>query len=164
MREHIIADLSENYVQRPFLERGHTCGRVIPDYGYDLSVVTFDSKGYREGAWLYLQLKATDDIEKYGINDMFSFTIDVASYNQYIKELVPVYFVLFDAQGRQAYWVNARTYCRGLAKTKKLTDIQQSVQIYIPRKNVMNFTAIDEMQKEKNAMVKRGQEAMNNDA
>jgi len=161
-REHVIADLSENYVQRFFFERGHTCSRVEPDYGYDFYVCTYDLKGYIENSWLYIQVKATDNIGKYSLDDdeVFSFRVDIASYNQYVRETVPVYFVLFDAQKRQAHWINARTYFRDRAKTKKIKKTQKGVQIHVPRKNVMDLTVIDEMRQEKNVMAKRIQTAL----
>jgi hypothetical protein len=158
-REHIIADLSENYVQRLFLERGHTCARAVPDYGYDLSVYTHDQEGYIEDGHIFLQLKATDDIEKYRRGDMFSYTIDAVLCRQWCRARDPVYFVLFDVQRRRAYWTNAQTYFRGLANKKTLKKSQKSVQIHVSRKNVMNLRAIDEIQKEKNTIVKGEQAA-----
>jgi len=152
-REHIIADLSENYVQKLFLERGHTCARLTPDYGYDLIVCTHNPEGYRESGRLLLQLKATDDIEKHRNGNTFSYTIDVTSYNQWCMEHEPVYFVLFDAQKRRAYWTNVQTYFCGQTGGAKPRKSQKNVQIHVSRKNVMNLGAIDEIQQEKNAIV-----------
>ena len=157
-REHIIASLSENYVQRLFLERGHTCDRLVSDYGYDFLVATYSTEGYAEGGPMYLQVKATDDIEKFSVGDSFSYTIDIASYNQWREEPVPVYFILFDAQKRRAFWANAQVYLRDLAKRKNPKETLQSVQIHVSRKNVMNLRAIDKIQKDKNAMKKRPRE------
>ena len=47
-REHIIADLSMNYVERFVLESGHTMEELTNDYGSDLLMTTFDEDGYIE--------------------------------------------------------------------------------------------------------------------
>ena len=44
-REHVIADLSVNFVERQVLLCGHTVERVRADYGYDLLLSTYDPKG-----------------------------------------------------------------------------------------------------------------------
>jgi len=41
-REHIIADLGVNHVERHILLCGHTAERVFYDYGYDLALTTFN--------------------------------------------------------------------------------------------------------------------------
>ena len=56
-REHVIADLSVNHVERFIIDEGHTAQRVDPDYGYDLSLVTYDADGYVEPGLIYLQLE-----------------------------------------------------------------------------------------------------------
>ena len=63
-REHIIASISRNYVERFILAKGHTSERRIDDYGIDLNVGTFDEDGYPEGGLVRIQLKATDQLER----------------------------------------------------------------------------------------------------
>jgi hypothetical protein len=55
-RQHIIADLSVNYVERMILHEGHTVQRWLSDYGYDLAMVTFDEQGYAEPGLVFFQL------------------------------------------------------------------------------------------------------------
>jgi hypothetical protein len=57
-REHIIADLSVNHVERQVLLCGFTCQRIAQDYGIDLEVTTFTRSGYVEEGKILLQLKA----------------------------------------------------------------------------------------------------------
>ena len=47
-REHVIASVSINYVERHIYEAGHTVERVESDYGYDLLVFTYDDAGCPE--------------------------------------------------------------------------------------------------------------------
>lgn len=47
-REHIIADLNINFVERYILEHGHVADRDMTDYGYDIAIKTFDNLGFIE--------------------------------------------------------------------------------------------------------------------
>src|SRR5882724_11961293 len=75
-REHVIASLSVNHIEGIVYEEGYSAERVQNDYGYDLTVTTFDSKGYVEAGAILLQLKATDKISKVGGGTEISFSID----------------------------------------------------------------------------------------
>ena len=44
-REHVIADLSVNHVERVVLRCGWTVQRLNPDYGIDLVMTTYDASG-----------------------------------------------------------------------------------------------------------------------
>jgi hypothetical protein len=57
-REHVIADLSVNFVERFLLEGGFTGMRHFHDYGYDVTVETFDRDGQVEEGCIFLQLEA----------------------------------------------------------------------------------------------------------
>ncbi len=57
-REHIIADLAVNHVERFVFLCGYSAERVEYDYGYDLIIFTYDSQSEIENGQIYLQLKA----------------------------------------------------------------------------------------------------------
>ena len=59
-REHVIADLSVNHVERQILLGGHTIECTRHDYGYDLLMTTYNVNGEPESGEVRLQLKATD--------------------------------------------------------------------------------------------------------
>ncbi len=54
-REHVIADLSHNHVERLILEEGHVFLRSPADYGYDLWMQTFDEGGLVEPGAVFWQ-------------------------------------------------------------------------------------------------------------
>src|SRR5262249_18104100 len=54
-REHIIASLSANTIERYFLKKGHTVLKTDQDYGVDLMVYTHDQYGYVEAGNIYIQ-------------------------------------------------------------------------------------------------------------
>jgi hypothetical protein len=61
-RQHVIADLAVNHLERHILRCGHTAERVRYDYGYDLIVSTFNEQGEVEVGAIYYQVKATDSL------------------------------------------------------------------------------------------------------
>lgn len=60
-REHIIADLSANHVERHVLLCGYSVERVVHDYGIDFLLYTYGAAGDIEAETIKIQLKATDN-------------------------------------------------------------------------------------------------------
>src|SRR2546423_3625650 len=60
-REHVIADLSVNHVERQALLAGFAVQRIVRDYGIDLFIATYDPAGDVENGEIRIQLKATDN-------------------------------------------------------------------------------------------------------
>ena len=61
-RNHIIADLSANHVERHALLCGYSVERMAHDYGVDLLLYTFNADGEIENDTVKIQLKATDNL------------------------------------------------------------------------------------------------------
>ena len=111
-REHVIADLSINHVERFILEQGHVADQDTTDYGYDIIVKTFDEHGYAEPGFIFLQVKATDAIGDYELaqQQVFAFGIERKHYHLWTAEPMPVFFVLFGTRRRKAYWLHIQDY------------------------------------------------------
>src|SRR5207237_7096577 len=77
-REHVLADLSANYVEKQALLCGYTAERVRLDYGIDLVVQTFNRRGEVESSRVLFQLKATDRITTLASVDAVSCRIEQA--------------------------------------------------------------------------------------
>jgi hypothetical protein len=107
-RQHVIADLSINYVERIILEAGHTTLRVTPDYGYDLVLFTYDERGFAEPGFVYVQVKASETLEASNVD--YIFDLDIRDYNLWRLEEVPVILILFAASRRRAYWLWVQNY------------------------------------------------------
>lgn len=63
-REHVIADLSINHVERLILRCGWTNERSSHDYGLDLYMDTYNINGEVENGRITFQLKATDALKR----------------------------------------------------------------------------------------------------
>jgi hypothetical protein len=63
-REHVIADLSVNHLERLVLRCGWTVERTRYDYGIDLNMATYSADGEVENDFVSFQLKATDSLKR----------------------------------------------------------------------------------------------------
>jgi hypothetical protein len=109
-RAHIIADLSFHHVAYQIAKCGFSIEAIRSDYGYDLSIFTYDARGEIENGNIFVQLKATDHIEKYKKKAEFSFRISKKDLDLWQREPFPVYLILFDTVSETAYWLYLQEY------------------------------------------------------
>ena len=96
-REHIIADLSLNHLERFVLRCGHTLQRKTADYGYDAFMDTFDSAGVPEVGSVYYQFKATDSLPVLQDGVTIAFPLARRHITLWLREIMPVILVVYDA-------------------------------------------------------------------
>jgi hypothetical protein len=152
-REHIIAEMSVNHVERLALACGYTVQRPAPDYGFDLRLETFQENGEVEEEYVPLQLKATDVIERYELaaEDYFSFPVSVKDYHLWTATLMPVFLILYDAHTQEAYWLSIPEN-----ETANKPQAQgQTMHLHIPRSHVLGVQTIRRMRKRKNDEVEK---------
>jgi hypothetical protein len=146
-REHVIADLSVNHVERLVLKCGYTMQRVSADYGFDLWVTTYQETGEIEDAEVRLQLKASDNLRQYELaqEDSFSFPVSTKDFRLWSAALLPAFFILYDAQLDEAYWLDVQEYA-----TNQPQDLSgKSVRLRIPRQHVLGVQTIRLMRQRK---------------
>lgn len=134
-REHILADLSVNYLERLVLRCGFSVQRVVPDYGYDLLVDLYEDDGTYLNETLRVQSKASDALLKFSISNpvAFSFPVTTRDYRLWAASLFPVLLVLYDASLDEAYWVDARQ----LATEDDRTLGRKTIRLHVPKANVL---------------------------
>src|ERR1044071_1987826 len=76
-REHVIADLIILHIQWISCKCGYVAAEPERDYGYELTILTFDEGGQIENGVVYLQVKATDDIGKLLLTDGETISIPI---------------------------------------------------------------------------------------
>ena len=148
-REHVIADLSVNFVERQVLLCGHTVERVFHDYEYDLFLFTFDANGEPEAGEIRVQVKATDHLPSDNEIETIPFRIARSDLVYWLEERLPVLFVLYDAQSGIAYWIDVKTYFRQLSDFN-IFAIGRTITVRIPRSNVFEGRAVNELADLKN--------------
>lgn len=137
VREHIIADLSANYVERFALLNGFSVECIGKDYGYDLNIYTFDSNGEFENGNVYVQLKATDHPKYMSQRAIVSFPTNRRDLKTWYAEPFPVIFILYDAKNEIAFWIYIQQYLRNLANFD-LNKVTESFTVNIPVANVID--------------------------
>src|SRR5258707_7111127 len=111
-REHILADLSFNHVERFIYRCGWTVERVRHDYGTDLMMRTFRANGEIEVGEISFQLKASDSLQKSADGRSISIRLDWRDLLLWLNETMPVVLVAFDATDDIAYWLDVQEYFR----------------------------------------------------
>lgn len=147
-REHIIADLSVNYVERYVLRAGHIVQRIDSDYGYDLILTTFDANGEVERGIIYLQLKATDHIRLRQDSEAISFTLDLRDLNLWRGETIPVILIIYDAVLDAAYWLHIQE----AAISSRTTESQSTVTVSVPVQNLISVETVEQFRQRKAAV------------
>lgn len=152
-REHVLADLSANYVEKQALLCGYSAERVRLDYGIDLLVRTFNRHGEVENGWIPFQLKATDRITDVAGGRAVSCRVERADLRHWLNEWEPVILVLYDAKSDVAFWVFVRRYFADLAGF----DIERApkrVSVSIPCENILNTKGMRNLASLKNTLLR----------
>lgn len=150
-RAHVIADLSVNHVERLALEAGFTVVRIEQDYGYDLTIFTYDSEGYAEAGAILVQLKATDNFVSYQVEDGISWTLDARDLRLWCEELMPVVLIVYDAVAKQAHWI----YIQSVFADRTLLDDRLYVRCRIPETQLLDIATLSALRQEKHAVLTR---------
>lgn len=150
---HIIADRSVNHVEYYALENGYSIEPIAKDYGYDMMIYTYNSKGEFENGTIYAQLKARDEPKLVRNNNYISLSLDKRDLNLWCKELLPVLIIVYDAKKKKAYWEYVQRYFENLDGFDK-KNIKTGKTIHIPLTNIINEENLNEIRKIKNRIHK----------
>ena len=142
-REHIIADLGINHVERYIFRSGHSAERISHDYGIDLLMFTYNEHGEIENGHVQLQLKATDKPRLLKDGKSIAITIEQAHINSWQWEPFPIILVVFDARRRgRAFWL----YVQNNIETSGMGTVDEdkgTVTFHIPVANRVDSAAIE---------------------
>jgi Domain of unknown function (DUF4365) len=153
-REHVLADLSANYVEKQALLCGFAVDHVRADYGIDLMVRTFNRRGEAENGWIPFQLKATDRLKVVEDGRAFSCRIERADLRHWLNESQPVILVLYEARTDRAYWLFVKDYCEALPQFD-LSRVPERLSVRIPRDQVLDRQAMRKLAHLKNEIAAR---------
>jgi len=140
-REHIIADLSVNHVERFALLCGYTLERFRHDYGIDLALFTYGADGEVEDESILVQMKATDHLRLQQGASTFPFRIDRRDLVRWLAQMLPVILIVYDARKEVAYWLYVQSYFRKQAGFNLFTA-GKSVAVDFPVGNVVDASAM----------------------
>jgi hypothetical protein len=149
-REHVIADLGVNHVERAVLLCGYTVETPRHDYGIDLVIETFDRRGEKEFGQIRLQVKSTGTLTRTTDGGTILWRVEVADLRSWLFDLVPVILVVYDAKGDVAYWLDLQEYAQTLDPPLDLN--RRTVTVRIPVANVWTPAAVRRLRQMKNRL------------
>ena len=140
-REHVIADLSINHVERLVLRCGWTVERTRYDYGIDLNMVTYSSEGEVENDSIAFQVKATDSLKRLADGSAIPIRLEWRDLLFWLNERFPVLLIVYDAQEDKAYWLYVQDYFRRQRWARR-AGAASTVRIHVPADNVLDEAAV----------------------
>lgn len=140
-RQHIIADLAVNHVERRALLCGFVVERLVHDYGIDLEVFTFNPRGEIEEGKILLQVKASDRPDIRPQSATLTFRTDRRDLVSWLNQPMPVVLIVSDVGRDSAYWLYVQSYFAKLEDFNLFTA-GKTVTVQIPLGNRVNRTAM----------------------
>lgn len=153
-REHVIADLSVNYVERLVLRCGWVPRRMNPDYGIDLYMETYNDREEVENEGVWFQLKATDQLSLVAKRQAIPVRMEWRDLLFWLNERMPGILVVYDAMQERAWWLHLQEALRRI-KHKKPSRPAASVTFHIPLGNPLDEAAIRRFAKLRDAALRR---------
>jgi hypothetical protein len=104
-REHVIAELAVNHVERQILLCGYSAERIVHDYGLDLILFTYNSVGELEDGSVFLQVKGREQVTTLEGGQEISFRVARADVQTWLRHRMPVILIVYDVGADVAYWL-----------------------------------------------------------
>jgi Domain of unknown function (DUF4365) len=140
-REHVIADLSINHVERQALLAGFAVQRIVRDYGIDLFIATYDPSGEVENGEIRIQLKATDSPRLVREGQRVAVRVDQGDFRHWIMEPMPVVLAVYDATQDEAYWLYVQEHFES-GRAGRLDRAGAKMTVHVPRTNIVTPAAM----------------------
>lgn len=161
-REHVLADLSMNHVERHVLRCEWIVERMLHDYGIDLELFTFDKQGEVEEGMVQMQLKASERLALRSGTGTLSFRLDRADLALWLAQPMPVILILYEARTDTAYWLYVQDYFRR-RKDFNLFTAGKTVTVAIPATNVVTPAAIRRFRRFRDRVLKQMRKVIHED-
>lgn len=139
-RQHIIADLSANHLERYVLRCGFAVDKIQHDYGLDVIMYTYQINGEIQEAFVNIQLKASDNVKYAKRGSFISMHVSRPHLESWLAEPMPVVLVIYDAKIDKAYWVYVQRYFAHVAK--RFLEVKKGYTIRVPTQQVVDEGAI----------------------
>lgn len=152
-RKHVIADMSLHHLAYIIVSCTFTLEPTRADYGYDLSIFTFDAAGQYENGNMLVQLKATDRLRRDSQTGDIMFRISKRDVLTWESEPYPAYLVVFDARQGKAYAIYLQRYFAASGLSAAIMT-GRSVEVHLPPAEV-DMATVRQWRADKNAILAR---------
>ena len=137
-RQHVIADLGVNHVERAVLRCGWAAERVVFDYGIDLYAQVFSDDGFTMPLRIPIQVKSSDRPRRLKNGRSIAVQVEMAHVRAWLRETVPAVLVLYDASADIAYWLHLQQYF----SDRPVPINQMSVVVQVEIANMLDERAV----------------------
>jgi hypothetical protein len=137
-RQHILANLSVNHVERFAFLCGHSVERFFSDYGLDLIVLTYDRDGNAEQNHFYIQVKATEEIRPLSSTGEIPLRVKKTDLVRWLREAMPVFIILYEAKTERAYWSYVQAYFQRIQKFD-LSQIGTTYTMHLKKTDIVDI-------------------------
>jgi len=150
-REHVLADLSINHLERHVLRCGCSVQRMHSDYGYDLIMSTFNANGELEAGVVFFQVKATDSLPLLADGKTVSWVVSRRDLLSWVNEAFPVILVIYDGRRDRALWLHVQSYFAH-HPAADLFLAGETISVRVPVTNRLNRRSVQRIIQLKNAI------------
>jgi hypothetical protein len=140
-REHVIADLSVNHVERLVLRCGWTIERTRYDYGIDMNMVSYNANGEPENGSVSFQVKATDTLKRLADGTAIRLRLEWRDLLFWLNEQEPVILIVYDAKQDKAYWLHVQDYFRRKRWARR-AGRANTVTVHVPAGNILDEATV----------------------
>jgi len=151
-RGHVIANLSANHVERFVLECGFAAEVTRHDYGVDMMVFFYGTRGGIRDGQVMLQLKATDSVKTIRGGTVVTFNVARADLAYWLDIAQPVILIVYDAAAGKAYWRYVQAGFTNL-RGSQLPRGKRRFTVHLPVRNVVGRDAVRQWQRYNDAVV-----------
>jgi hypothetical protein len=137
-REHVIANLSVNFLEHLILVSGCSAERVAHDYGIDLLMFTYNEHGEIQNGHVQFQLKATDRLAISRGQSTIAWRVATADLRYWMFEPWPVVLLVFDAVKKQGFWLDIQDY----DFDQDVAGVQETMTVHIPTTNKVSAKSV----------------------
>lgn len=130
-REHVLADLSVNHVERQVFRCDWSVERVIRDYGIDLVLFTYNGAGEADEGHVLVQVKAAERTRRIAGGRSIAFRVSRSDLRRWLAEPMPLILVVYDAAADAAWWLYVQNYFRS-RPSFDLFNAGQTVTLHVP--------------------------------
>ncbi len=140
-REHVLADLSVNHVERFIYRCGWVARRMYPDYGIDLVMDTFNAAGEFENGVVKFQLKATDTLKVLARKRVIPVLLSWRDVLFWLNEDDPGLLIIYDAAEERAWWLHLQDALRDRSQHPEHQPVA-TLTLHVPLENRLDEAAI----------------------
>jgi hypothetical protein len=142
-REHVIADLADNHVERQGLLCGCSLERIVHDYGIDLILFTYKGSGELEDGEILLQVKATERTRRVHGGQAIPFRVSRSDVQGWLRKVMPVILIVYDVSADVAYWLYLQRYFECLSGFN-LFQAGQTITVHLPMSQILTPIAVQQ--------------------